>query len=205
MPVPRMSELRFWKIEQGDEDLAKKAKESFDKLYARPPRDYKFDLSDESTRFSLNNETNVYFIAGKDLDNLLGHARGYKNPPTDNIGLTSRLNGLDGEPKLFDFDGAAVTRENLSQYGGYSAYTGREAVLYIGIIEAFQQRKGIGSKLLDFIKSQGYELIELEANGLKQVRFFEANGFVDTGIDAEQGEQMVLVWNNQKYASPQNE
>jgi hypothetical protein len=59
----------------------------------------------------------------------------------------------------------------------------------------------IGSRLLDYIKSRDYELIELEANGVAPVEFFEANGFVDTGIDADLNEKMVMVWNNPTYKS----
>lgn len=199
-----MSDLRFWKIGQGDEDLARRVKESFDRLYARAPRKYQFELIDNDTDFTPD-KTRTYFVVGSDLNNLLGYASCHRSPPTNNIGNTSRLNGLDNELKLSDFNGNEVTRETLGQYDGYSAYTGRGEVLYIGIIEIFQHRRGIGSKLLDFIKSRGYELIELEANGFNQVKFFEANQFVDTGIDAEQGEQMVLVWNNPKYTSPKED
>ena len=69
-------------------------------------------------------------------------------------------------------------------------------------MEVFQKRRGIGSRLLDFVKSQGYELIELEANPgdpvSDPVNFFSANQFVDTGIVAD-GDQKVMVWNNPTY------
>jgi len=190
-----MSDLRFWKIRKGDEYLARRVKDSFDRIYARRHKNYQFDLSDEDTNFS--EERRVYFIVGRNLDNLLGYASCYESGPSEDIGQASNLEGLDSEIFLEDYDGNHVNRQNLRNYDGFRKYRGGK-VLCINIIETFVRREGIGTKLLDYIKESDYELIELEANGYGPVQFFEANGFVDAGIDADRNEMMVMVWNNPK-------
>lgn len=195
-----MSKLRFWKIEQGDEDLARRVQESYVRLYARQPKGYVFEFLGDAD--FTPREASVHFVVGTALNRLLGYASCQRSLPTDDISKISQLHKLDDEEKLTDTDENAVTRENLAQYLGYSTYTGKGEVLHVGVIEVFRQGRGIGSELLDFIKAQGYELIELEANGSAQAKFFRANDFADTGIDPE---QPVMVWNNPKYATPKND
>jgi ribosomal protein S18 acetylase RimI-like enzyme len=89
------------------------------------------------------------------------------------------LGGLHSNT-LSDYHDRPVTRRDLAGYDGYSGYRGIGPVLNIGIIDIFRHREGFGSKLLDFIKTRGYELIELEVNGKSGSRFFRKNGFVDT-------------------------
>lgn len=191
-----MLELTFWKIEQGNEDLAKRIKQGFDRLYDCPPRGYKFNLSDEHTNFSEKGK--IYFVVGKDLDHLLGYACCQEGNPSKNIGEISNLDGLDSEGFLEDYNGNPVSRETLSDYDGFRNYSGQGKVLCIGIIETFVRNQGIGTRLLDYIKGNNYELIEVEANGHNPVNFFESNGFLDSGIDADD-DMMVMVWNNPVY------
>jgi hypothetical protein len=192
-----MQKLNFWTIRPGDTELARKVQTSFNKLYQERPAGYRFALSDKGTSFSPA-AGEINFIAGYDLDNLLGCARcSFKGPKPD-IGAISMLGGLHSDT-LSDYERLPVSRQNLARYDGYSGYQGIGPLLNIGILDMFRHRFGFGSQLLNYIKSYWFELIELEANGKGPARFFGKNGFVDTGIDAEYGEQLVMVWKNPVY------
>lgn len=189
----------IWKVTAKDIDLAARIQNSYDRLYSYPPKQYRFWLSDETTRF-LPEKNEINFVIGSSLEDIQGYAVCEERQAGSDIGAVSMLDSLRAGT-LMDFNGKPVTRETLKQYDGYSEYTGAGNVLYIGLIEAFAQRQGIGRALVNHMQSLEYELIELEANSINAARFFQACGFVDTGIDAEQGEQLVMVWKNPKYSS----
>ncbi|HSB47101.1 MAG TPA: hypothetical protein VLD37_03740 [Candidatus Bilamarchaeum sp.] len=193
-----MQELKFWRVNEADREASARLQRSFDKLYHFKPKGYHFELSDEKTSLIPDKEKVVY-VASSERGKLLGYAICSEKPPNPSIGAISMLDALSSNGDLTDFNGKPVSRTSLAQYNGYADYTGLGAVLYISRLDVFRHNMGIGSRFLEFIKGQGHELIELEANGIGPSRFFQKNGFVDTGIDAENGEQLVMVWNNPSH------
>ncbi len=190
--------LKFWDIVPGKEKLRNRIRRSVRRLMANPPEGYRFELTDGSETF-LPTGDEIYFVAGTSWLPL-GYAHCYQSKPAQDVGIISKLPELDRVPPyLFDASGNPVAREALKIHDGYSAYTGRGALLCISLIDIFRQGTGTGSRLMDYVKSHGYELIELEANGPKQIRFFSRNGFIDTGIRSDEGIQTVMVWNSPAY------
>lgn len=190
-----MPDLRFRKVTEADSVSLQR---SFDRLYHFKPKGYQFELSDENTSLIPDKEKIVY-AASSERCKLLGYAICYEKSPNPSIGAISMLDALSSNGDLIDFNGKQVSRTSLAQYDGYAEYTGLGAVLYISRLDVFRHYMGIGSRFLEFIKGQGHEMIELEANGIGPSKFFRKNGFVDTGIDAENGEQLVMVWNNPSH------
>lgn len=190
-----MKHLRFWRV---DKETSASLQRSFDRLYHFKPKGYRFELSDENTSLIPDKWTTVY-VASSERCKLLGYAICYEKSSNPSIGAISMLDALSSNGELTDFEGKQVSRASLAQYDGYAEYAGLGAVLYMSRLDVFRHNMGIGSKFLDFIKGQGHELIELEANGVGPSIFFRKKGFIDTGIDAEHGEQLVMVWNNPAY------
>ena len=123
--------------------------------------------------------------------------------PAKNIGSISMLDGLDGS-QMTNLDGELVTRSNLSRHEGYCRYTGAGSVCHLDLISTLCPGQGIGSIGVQYLQaSRDFELIELEANGTGQSEFFRKQGFVDTGIDPAEGEQLSMVWNNPIYSRGQ--
>lgn len=189
-------ECIIWRIESHDKTLADKVGNSYTKIASSAPKEYRFAF-DPPDSF-LPEENGAHFIIGRSLDEILGYAFCQEHSPARIIGEASMLDSLRRKA-LSDFNGQPVTRETLGDYDGYREYTGKGGVLYIELMEVFLYQQGLGRALVEHLQSQEYELIELEANGIQPVRFFQKCGFVDTGIDAEDGEQLVMVWNNPKY------
>jgi len=182
-----------------DRDLARKIQGSFARLYENPPADYQFSLTDARSRFSPASQDGITVVAGE-LDSLLGYACCKKVPAGPDVGRMSQLVAFQLDFRyMFDTDRELVTRETLSRYPGYSDYSHSGPLLYVSLLDIFQQRRGHGSRLLDHIKGLGFELIELEANGSKPEQFFSANGFVHTGITRDW--QSIMVWNNPEYVN----
>lgn len=192
-----MQDLKFWRVNGADKEASARLQKSFAHLYHFKPKGYLFELSDEKTSL-IPGKGKIVYVACSERK-LLGYAICNESPPNRSIGHISMLDALSSNGDLNDFDGKRVSRASLARYEGYADYTGLGAVLYISRLDVFRHKMGIGRRFLEFIKGQGHELIELEANGVGPSRFFRKNGFIDTGIDAENGAQLVMVWNNPSY------
>lgn len=98
---------------------------------------------------------------------------------------------LDGTESLppADNDVSFVAGESLERLLGYakaSETLQSQKLLQISLIETFVHGKGIGTMLLDYIKSEGYFQILAETGMPEAVRFFEHNGFRINGIDSKE-------------------
>ncbi len=193
-----MQELKFWRVNEADKEASARLQKSFDHLYHFKPKGYLFELSDQNTSL-IPDKKKVVYVASSERGKLLGYAICNENSSSPSIGSISMLDAFSSDGSLTDFNGNKVSRTSLAKYEGYADYTGLGAVLYISRLDVFKHNMGIGSRFIEFIKGQGHELIELEANGIGPTKFFRKNGFVDTGIDAENGEQLVMVWNSPSY------
>jgi len=80
---------------------------------------------------------------------------------------------------------------------GYREYTGKGPSFMIDAIEAFPPGQGKGSTLLNYLKQEHYELIELQARGEQRQRFYERHGFKDSTL--KEGDHHLYVWNNPNY------
>jgi GNAT superfamily N-acetyltransferase len=205
---PILKNLQFWKYGKENPGLGRLAEEGYSKAFWNARLRYSFEYSPDEVSFTdFEIPGRIYFIAGRgDITNPLGFARCVEGGGDGmHAGNASKLDGLDVKGFLRDSEDREVTRSNLGNYDGFDAYTGQGKILSIERIESFAQRQGVGSQLIDFIKSQDdhrlYELIEAEANGIKPVNFFRKNGFIYSGIDADAGEMAVMVWNNPKFKS----
>jgi GNAT superfamily N-acetyltransferase len=125
----------------------------------------------------------------------------YTRDATADIGSASRLEGLNGGD-VKDIAGKVVTADCLRNYPGYENYSGKGAVCWIEVVEAFYKRQGVGTLALRHLQEQcDFELIELEATGAQQwqVSFYEKLGFVDANIDLDEGNRIAMAWHNPKY------
>ncbi len=193
-----MHGLKFWRVDEADKETSTGLQRTFQRLYHYKPKGFLFELSDERTSL-IPGKGKIVYAASSERCKLLGYAICHERPADISIGSISMLDALSSNGDLTDFDGKKVSRASLAGYEGYADYTGLGAVLYISRLDIFKHNRGIGSRFIEFIKGQGHELIELEANGVGPSRFFRKNGFIDTGIDAENGEQLVMVWNNPSF------
>jgi hypothetical protein len=191
-----MKKMKNWKIRR--QDLENVRKHFKNMRNQDKERKYCFTFSLEDPDF-CNEESHIYFV-GKNEKNILGYAICYLTQPGTNIGAISKIFESGDSEDLVDFGGKVVSREILKNYDGYENYLCKGQVCYIGLMEVFLHRRGIGSNLLNYVKSTpNLELIDLRANGYDEAIFFRKNGFIDSGIDAETGSQIVMVWNNPKY------
>jgi len=189
-----MQDLEFKVIREENKTLLDDLNVEITRLLRNKPKGFLFELTFDEDNVKLDDEVNVYFIVRGDKG-LLGYASCYESNPNPRIGNVSRLLGLRKKPYCMDLSGKRITRENLSEYPGYCSYTGKGKVLHLGTIDIFKHRKGIGTKLIRFIKPN-YELIEADT---ATTDFFKNTGFIDTTIDTERGDQVVMVWNNPDY------
>jgi len=188
---------RFWVLAPGDEA---RGRELFAAVDETRQRDAGFRESFGGFTFEnfMPSATHEVLIMFGSAGRMEGGVSLLVSDPKPDIGQVSRLFGLaDGETR--NLRGETVTRENLREHDGYRDYTGSGKVGRIALMQTFFRGEGIGSSALRFLQSLDLELIELEANGVEQVTFYERNGFIDTGIDPDHGDQLAMVWVNPRF------
>lgn len=84
---------------------------------------------------------------------------------------------------------------DLAQIKGYNLFDGG-IVARIGMMHSYEEKEGIGTMLINNIKSQDIDLIEL-AN-IRNEDFFKLHGFVRTELSGLDGNILVCSGNNMK-------
>lgn len=188
---------RFWLLVRGDEERGRALFGAVDETRTHAPgfQESFGGFSFENFMPTADHELLIMFGSPNRME---GGVSLLVSDAAPDIGAISRLYGLD-DGEIKNLRGETVTRTNLREHDGYRDYTGAGTVCRIALMQTFFRGEGIGSSALRFLQQLDIELIELEANGLEQVTFYERNGFVDTGIDPDHGDQLALVWVNPRY------
>jgi ribosomal protein S18 acetylase RimI-like enzyme len=194
-PDAHFENLAFWRIEYGDERKGEALFQALDRVRAARLPGYESDFEGPSYENDMPWEPNqVTLVFGNRFTELQGVIKLTELGNSSDVGSISQLVDLDNG-RLKDLDGTIVTRAALKNYDGYNLYKGTGDVIHLDIMQTLFRGRGIGSSAIRFLQSNSrYELIELEANDYNAARFFERNGFIDTGIDPENGRQLSLVW-----------
>ena len=194
-PDAHFEDLAFWRIEYGDERKGDALFQAFERVRAARLPGYESDFEGPSYENDMPWEPKqVTLVFGNRFSELQGLIKFTEIGKASDIGQISRLVDLD-TGKLKDLNGNIVTRDSLKNYDGYSLYGGIGNICHIDIMQTLFRGQGIGSSAIRYLQSNPrYELIELEANDFHAARFFEKNGFIDAGIDPEDGRQLSLVW-----------
>ena len=114
------------------------------------------------------------------------------------VGKISSLMGLDGDngAALQDEIGQVVDRRNLHHYVGYNEFSDGHTLCSLREIEVFRPSLGMGSLVLDVLKSQ-FDFIELEAAGQQEERFFLRNDFAYTAfktVFGDESDMANMIW-----------
>ena len=80
---------------------------------------------------------------------------------------------------------------------GFNEYTGKGPSCTIDQVESFVPGKKIGVQLINHLKAQDFELIDLEAEGDQRQHYFERQGFKDTTLTNDR--YRIMAWNNPTY------
>ncbi|MGM5481583.1 MAG: GNAT family N-acetyltransferase [Nanobdellota archaeon] len=125
---------------------------------------------------------------------------------TENNSLNSLLTGFYHKPYISDKKGNRILHDSLDMFPGYEQYRGKGKTVFLSIIDMFVRGKGFGTETVRYLQSKpDIELIELEANGNRNKKFFENLGFKNTGLYASYGHRPVMVWNNPYYDNLEKE
>lgn len=160
---------------KANSNLAKQIQEEYLALFKEDPVKYKTKIDHYKPKVHqaaaiTPNSDQIGYIVRNNQGNLVGYLKGEITPADENIPFVNAP--------------------------GYKKYTGKGDSLIIDEIEVFEQRQGIGTQILNEMKRQGYELIELKTED-KNKQFYQKNGFVNTTLQDNRYD--IFVWNNPKF------
>jgi hypothetical protein len=127
-------------------------------------------------------EGELYLVLGPTPGQPLAYATGaiYRSLKDFADGVTPR--GFGNSFRGFrDAGGFPITPQQLYAADGFREYEHGQ-VYHMQYIQALVQRRGLGSRLLDYAKQEGFELIIAEADSPESEQFLLQNDFMYTGI-----------------------
>lgn len=191
--------LKFFRASTENQDIGDLLGKNLVKIARAKPEGYKFDFLTQRDDLKPSCREEVLFAVGTTIEDLLGYAACVERRPYRSVGQASSLFNLDSQKGMVDFSGKRVKKEDIRNYNGYSDYSGSGKCLYIMLIETFLRGAGNGTRLLEFIKQDGNEMIEIICCNDEAMQFWQRNAFKHTSIyDGGSGKE-VMVWNNPNY------